>query len=111
MRAPAVLLLLCSCADDGGPRLTRATPEMAGIGATVELIGTRFCGMHADCAGVPAKVEFGIASPIALAPIHSLTDTSLTIQVPVLAAAGATDIVLTVDGRSSNALAFTVFVP
>ena len=106
-----MLLVLVGCTDDGGPRLTQAMPAMAGIGASVELSGTRLCGQHVDCVAVPAKVEFGIASPIVEAQITALSDTHATIQVPVLASAGATSIVLTVDGRSSNALDFTVFVP
>ena len=102
---------VAGCVDDGGPRLSRVTPDRAGIGASVEIVGDRFCGSAADCTDVAAKLEIGIDSPIVQAPIASYTATSATFVVPTIASPGETDIVLTVNGRSSNALPFVVLVP
>jgi hypothetical protein len=45
------------------------------------------------------------------ARILAFADTMATIEIPVIAMPGATDILLTVDGRTSNPLAFEVLVP
>lgn len=86
-------------------------PDRAGIGATVEIVGDRFCGSAADCSVVAAKLEIGVDAPIVQAQIASYADTIATFVVPTIASPGETDIVLTVNGRSSNALPFVVLVP
>jgi hypothetical protein len=91
--------------------LIRATPSSAGIGASVELAGERLCGEHADCVAVAAKVELGIDPPMVQARILAYADTMATIEIPVIAPPGDTDILVTVDGRTSNPLAFVVLVP
>lgn len=106
-----VLATWFGCTASDGPVLTQANPPRAGIGQNVELTGERFCGMRADCIDVPAKVDIGIASPIVQARIVSYAATTATIEIPVIANPGSTEIVLTVDGRSSNALPFEVLVP
>ena len=108
MKAVVLVVIGACTADDGGPSLTDVTPASAAAGASVALTGERFCGTRADCVGVAAKVELGIDAPIVVAPVLAYAATSATIQVPMLAAAGATELVLTVDGRSSNALPFEV---
>jgi hypothetical protein len=134
---PAVLglgLALGACADDGGPRLDDVTPASAGPGASVEITGRRFCGaavargqeidrwsersedhrllgprvpLAGACLGVAAKIELGLNSPI-VAMVFTYSDSTATIQIPSIAMPGTTELVLTVDGRSSNALEFEV---
>ena len=108
---PAVLglgLALGACADDGGPRLDEVTPASAQAGASVEITGRRFCGTAVTCLGVAAKVEIGLDPPVVQAMVFTYTDMTATIQIPSISMPGKTDIVLTVDGRSSNALDFEV---
>jgi len=104
----ALALPLFACAETGGPRLSSVTPEQAPAGANVVLQGMRFCGEHVACAGVTANVVLGLSPPILQAVIVSYSDMAATIQIPTVAEARATDLVLTVDGHSSNALSFEV---
>jgi len=106
-----IVTALVACADDGGPRLSRAVPERAGIGQSVEIIGDRFCGSASDCTSVGATVEIGLDAPIVQARIITYEATTATIEIPTIVSPGATDIILTVNGRSSNALPFEVLVP
>ena len=110
MKLAALVVWGGGCADDGGPRLSSVSPASAGIGASVELRGDRFCGATANCADAGGHVELGITQPLVQAPVLDYADTSATIQIPALAPSGTTSIVLTVDGRSSNALAFEVLL-
>ena len=103
-----VVVTVVGCADDGGPRLTSVMPLRAPVGANVELRGERLCANHVECAGVAATVELGLSPPVVQATILAYTDVMATIQIPSVAVAGETDLVLTVDGRSSNALSFEV---
>jgi len=94
-------------ASENGPHLSEVIPSISAPGSTIEIRGDHFCGARADCVNVPAKIELGIDSPIE-ARVIAYADTSAMVEVPTTAPTGTTEIVLTVDGRSSNALAFTV---
>ncbi len=107
----ALVLVLGGCAEDMGPRLNRAMPDAASPGGRVALTGQRFCADHVECAGVVAQVEIGLSPPMVQAQIVSYDDTSATIEIPTFAGTGMTELVLTVDGHSSNALAFQVLSP
>jgi hypothetical protein len=104
----ALALALAGCADDGGPRLDAVTPTMAARGAMVTLTGRRLCGASADCATAAGEVEIGLALPGVRALVVSYTDTSAQITIPAVTPVGATQLVVTVDERSSNDLDFVV---
>lgn len=107
----ALVLVLGGCAGDVGPRLTSAMPEAAPAGGRVALTGERFCADHIECAGVVAQVEIGLSPPMYQAQIVSYVDRSAVIELPSFVEPGPTQLVLTVDGHSSNALAFKVISP
>ena len=101
-------LVLAACTpDETAPHLDGVTPTSARAGASISLVGDNFCGAAIDCVDVPAKFEFGLDPPMIQALVQSFASSSATIQVPPLAA-GPTSILLTVEGRTSNALAFEV---
>ena len=107
IRAVVALALAGGCADDGGPRLASITPGSAAPGATVELAGSRLCGTSGDCARVAATVELD-AHPSAIDALpESWTATLADVIVPSVAP-GTYPVIVTVDGRSSNALSLMV---
>lgn len=106
--ATALAIVLVGCADDGGPRLIGVMPSSAGHNAIVTLIGSRFCGPRADCASAGGEVALGLELPAVQASIVSFADTTAQIRIPDIAPAGHTQLVMTVNDRSSNALAFEV---
>ena len=68
------------------------------------LRGDGFCEVPASCAG---DVGFGLEPPIG-AVVTRWTATELDVVVPQSIAIGPTEIVVTIAGRSSGALAFEV---
>ena len=106
--AAALAIVLVGCVDDGGPRLQAVMPASASHDAVVMLVGTRFCGPHADCASAGGEVALGLDPPSVQAPIVSFEDTQAQIRIPALAPVGPTQVVMTVNDRSSNALGFEV---
>ena len=107
-RALGVAVLLAGCADDGGPRLDAVTPTSAGRGATVTLTGRRLCGTNADCTTAAGEVLIGLELPAVQAIVTMYGDTSAQIMIPQVAPIGPTHLVVTVNDRTSNALAFEV---
>jgi len=104
----AVVPVLGGCTDAGEPRLDRATPASAQRGAMVALAGTHLCGSTGDCARAAGEVQIGESSPVVLAQVVGYSDALAQIIVPSIAPVGATAIILTVNERASNALAFEV---
>jgi hypothetical protein len=80
----------------------------------VAVHGEGFCGDgraagDGTCASLPpGSVVFGLELPMARAMVLSWTETSIEVTVPDAAQLGATDVIVTVDGRSSNGGAFEV---
>ena len=101
-------LAVAGCADDGGPRLDAVMPAAAVHSAPVMLFGSRLCGERADCATAGGEVTLGLEPPFVQAMITSYEDTAAAIVIPELAPAGKTQLIVTVNERSSNALAFEV---
>jgi hypothetical protein len=97
-----LLVLATSCAQTTGPHLISATPSPAAHGAVVTVAGERMC--DGDCSTAAGELTIGNAR----APLLAFSDSSAQISVPDVAPAGRTEIVLTVSGSSSNALAFEV---
>ncbi len=106
-RAVVALALAGGCADDGGPRLTSITPSSAAPSQNIELAGTRLCGPSGDCANVAATVELDAhPSTVDALPV-SWTATLADVIVPSVQP-GTYPVIVTVDGRSSNALSLVV---
>jgi hypothetical protein len=103
-----VLVAASGCADDGGPRLDAVDPGAAARNATVTLTGQRLCGPAADCAHAAGAILLGLSPPQVHINVVSYTDTSVQAVIPSLATVGRTDLIATVDDRSSNALSFEV---
>lgn len=101
-------LSFIACSDDEGPRLEAATPAAAMRDARVELTGRRLCGEGAACATAAGEIQIGIDPPMVRAVVESYSDTSAQIVIPSVAPIGATVLIVTVNERSSNALAFEV---
>ena len=107
MRAALFLAISACAADDGGPRLDSVMPAAASANAQVVVAGSRLCGPSDDCAHAASTVQLGLSPPMIDVLISTYTATSLTFVVPATTA-GKTSVEVTVDGRSSNALAFEV---
>jgi hypothetical protein len=103
----AFAIVLVGC-DDGGPRLHAVTPDAASHNVVVTLTGARFCGPHGDCTSAGGEVALGLEPPSVRAAIVSFADTTAQIEIPALVPIGKTELVMTVNDRSSNALAFEV---
>jgi len=109
----AVAVGASACAPVDGPRLDAIAPAAARRGAMVTLTGRDLCGGTATAAGAceplpSGAVDFGLAPPMVRAAIGSWADATITVTVPSPVADGPTSVYVTVDGRTSNALAFEV---
>lgn len=102
------LAALAACTDDGGPRLVAVTPPAARRNATVTVTGSRLCGARADCTTAAGEVALGLDPPMVRAVVVDYSDTTARIVIPQVAPLGGTALIVTVDERSSNALAFEV---
>ena len=98
---------LVACADDGGPRLLAVVPTAAPRNATVMLTGQRLCG-GGDCTTAAGEVQIGIEPPMVRAIVVSYADTTAEVVIPPVTPIGKTQLIVTVDERSSNALDFEV---
>lgn len=110
-RFPAMavaLATLSACADDGGPRLEAASPAAAPRNAMITITGRRLCGSSGDCATAAGEIQLGLEPPMVRAIVVSYSDSASQILVPAAAPIGATSLIVTVDERTSNALAFEV---
>jgi hypothetical protein len=103
------LALLVGCEGVDPPVIASVTPASAPRGETVELAGERFCELADDsCAPFSGSVAFGLELPQIRAVPVSWAPQRIRLVVPQNVADGATVIVVTVDGRTSNAVEFTV---
>ena len=114
LAAAAGLLAGAACTGGGGPAIDRLEPASAARGATVTVRGSGFCGPDraADdgaCTSLPSgAVDLGLEPPMTRAPILAWSDAAITLQVPATAPLGPTALIVTVDGRSSNAATLEV---
>lgn len=74
----------------------------------VELTGRRLCGEQARCETAAGVIQIGVTSQVVLATILEYADDRALIEIPGVAPTGPTQLVVTVNERSSNALAFEV---
>jgi len=103
-----ILLVVVGCTDDRGPRLESATPAAAPRGARVMLVGVRLCGEPPKCETAAGAIQIGLSPPTTLAAVIEYEDGAALIEIPMVTEVGSTEIVVTVNERSSNALAFEV---
>ena len=110
MRSLALVALLAGCGEGvEPPAIATVTPASAPRGATIELAGEGFCEVADDtCAPFSGSVDFGLEPPQVRAVPVSWAPARIQLVVPQNVADGATVIVVTVDGRTSNAVDFTV---
>jgi hypothetical protein len=104
----AVLLLAAGCAQDTGPHLSSAMPASAPHDTTITIAGERMC--DGDCAHAGGEFVIGLGAdlPAVQLVLVAFADTSAQVMIPAAAPTGHADIVLTVNGHSSNSLAFEV---
>ena len=112
--AASVLTLCAACTDPDAPRLSGVSPEEGSAGERVEISGENLCGTMVTvgeggaCEPLPAgQVSFGI-DPQIDGVITFWSDTLIEAIVPASAPPGEVLIVVTVDGRSSNGISFTI---
>lgn len=101
-----VLLLAACSADESGPKLASASPASATHGASVIVTGEHLC-LSRPCEQTGGTVQLGLGTSVQ-AIVTDATDTRWAFVVPAAAPVGDTEIVITVNGRSSNALSFEV---
>jgi hypothetical protein len=106
--AATALAAGAGCVDDGGPRLDAAEPVAAQRGAAVRLTGRRLCGAGGRCEAAGGAVRLGAEPPVVQAPVLAYADTEAEIEIPDVAPVGPTALIVTVNERASNALAFEV---
>jgi hypothetical protein len=102
------VLLAAGCAQTTGPHLSSAMPQPAAHGQVVTITGERMC--DGNC--MTAAGEFAIGgeadTPAVQLPVVAFADSSAQVSIPDFAPSGTTSIILSVNGSSSNALAFEV---
>lgn len=106
-----LLLAAVGCQGVDGPTVDGVTPAAARIGADVVIAGRGFCGDRpvdpdGACAALPSGyASFGLEPPMIRAEVRTWTDTAIVAVVsPVLPYGRSTEVYVTVDGRSSNAV-------
>lgn len=110
----ALPLALAGCETVDGPVIDRLEPSTAGHGDLVTARGHAFCGPDragpdGACTSAPSgAVDLGLALPMSRAAILSWTDEAIAFQVPATVPSGASAVIVTVDGRSSNAATLQV---
>ncbi len=97
-----------ACTDGDRPLLETVTPVAAARNTMVTLTGQRLCGPHDDCAHAAGSVLLGLALPQVQANVITYDSTTAQIVIPSIAQAGSTHLIVNVDDRTSNALAFEV---
>jgi hypothetical protein len=92
------------------PAIQVVAPSTAPRGAEVTIRGAGFCEPEAEggCAPFSGSVAFGIEIPQVRAVPVTWTEDTIRAPVPQSVDVGPTHIIVTVDGRSSNAADFTV---
>lgn len=108
IRTSLAVLALAGCADDAGPRLDSATPSAARRRAHVVLAGERLCGPDGDCATAAGAIRIGESASVVQATVVAYEDRRAEIEIPEIAPIGPTELIVTVNERASNALAFEI---
>ncbi len=107
----ALAIELAGCTDDSGPQLTAVTPAAAPPGARVTVEGKRLCGEPPNCETAAGEIQIGLSFPPTLATVIEYEADHAVIEIPSVTETGPTEIVVTVNERVSNAIAFEVLAP
>ncbi len=75
------------------------------------LAGERLCGVPPDCDTAAGSIQIGLSLPATLATVLEYEDDRALIEIPSTAEIRPTEIVLTVNDRTSNTLEFEVLAP
>jgi hypothetical protein len=102
------LVFAAGCAQTTGPHLSSATPSPAAHGQVVTIAGERMCDGNCTTAAGEFAIGGEADTPAVQLPVVAFADTSAQVSIPDVAPSGNTSIILTVNGSSSNALAFEV---
>lgn len=97
-----------ACTDGDGPRLDSVTPVAAARNTMVTMTGQRLCGPHDDCAHAAGSALLGLSLPQVQATVLIYGVAEAQISIPSIARVGATQLIVSVDGQTSNALGFEV---
>lgn len=114
MKLRVAAMGLAACTPAVGPAVDRVEPAAAARGAMVTVYGEDFCGDgraagDGSCTTLPpGSVTFGLALPTARAVVSAWSDGAIRVTVPDAARTGETEVMVTVDGRTSNAASFVV---
>jgi hypothetical protein len=98
----------CSANDDvPAPQVSSVTPDQAAPGSTVVVNGSDFCQQAATSEDPLACDNMGgVVFGVEHATSVQYTDTSITVEVP--GGAGTVQLAVSVAGRTSNAISFTI---
>ena len=108
MKLAVGLLVIAACADDDGPTITSLAPPAARHAAVVMIVGTNLCGGVSTCHGLGGMIQIGLSSPSYQATPYDVTNDMWKFQVPDIVPLGATDVLISINGRASNAIGFEV---
>jgi uncharacterized protein (TIGR03437 family) len=114
VRGAWVAVLVAGCEGVDGPLVDEIVPASARRGEQVVIGGARFCAGRVavdsdECEQLPVGgVQFGLEIPQVTAPVVTWNDVTIRVEVPDSVADGTTEIVVTANGRSSNAIDFEV---
>jgi predicted small lipoprotein YifL len=118
LAALTTLSVMTACGGDGGsgPEIDAIAPASGARGAAVTITGVRFCGDGDDAAGAdgacttpPAGfVNFGVDADVARATVTSWRHEEIVVSVPQAVVDGTNQVIVTVNGVSSNAAEFAV---
>lgn len=75
------------------------------------LVGERLCGDPPNCETAAGKIQLGLDLPATLATVIEYEEDRALIEIPSATEIGPTEIVVTVNDRTSNSLAFEVLAP
>ncbi len=113
--AAAVVTMAAGCSDNAGPVIDQVLPAAAGRGTEIQIVGARFCGdapanvdMQGGCVTPPEGFVTLGENDMVRAQVRSWKATEVRVVVPQSVLTGATVVIVTVDGASSNAAPFEV---
>jgi hypothetical protein len=102
------LLVFAACAADDGPTITSLSPAAARHTQVVMIVGENLCAGVETCHGLGGMVQIGLGSPSYQAPPFDVTDEMWKFQVPDIVPIGEIDLLIAINGRSSNSFPFEV---
>jgi hypothetical protein len=106
----AVTIMLgmgCSSSSDG-PHITSVSPEMVMVAEAITITGTEFCGSSGVCAEADINIQLGTDPPYFNVMPQMETATQVVALIPADVGTGNTQLVMTVNGNSSNGVSLDI---